>query len=70
MEYARTGWEIKNNSTFQLITSTKLTLFVKSLFDERYLTYCGTVPTIASQAPGVGESRSSIERKNASQHRQ
>jgi len=52
---ARAGWEFKNNSVLPF-SSSKLTVFVKNLFDERYLTYISN-PSGSVRTGGVGDSR-------------
>ena len=52
---ARVGWEFKNNSSLPF-NSSKLTVFAKNLFDERYLTYISN-PSGGVRTGGVGDSR-------------
>ena len=49
---ARVGWEFKNNSSLPF-NSSKLTVFAKNLFDERYLTYISN-PSGGVRTGGVG----------------
>lgn len=51
---ARVGWEFKNPNALPL--TSKLTLFAKNLFDERYLTYISN-PSAGVRTAGVGDSR-------------
>ena len=53
---ARAGWEFKNNNSSLPFNSSKLTVFVKNLFDERYLTYISN-SSGGVRTGGVGNSR-------------
>lgn len=51
---ARAGWEFK--STSPLVTSSKLTVFAKNLFNEDYLTYISN-PSAGVRTASVGDTR-------------
>lgn len=51
---ARAGWEFKRSGTLPF--DSKLTVFAKNLFDERYLTYL-SIASGGTQTAGVGDSR-------------